>query len=238
MTNKGKEQTSLPSVEKRPSVVGGLDWDDLLFLGEQNLALRHVTNLSDAKREVAEGIRGGDAVSLSAPINFVEAEMLPDIENIENYPLWAISEMLSDDQRQQVINSFEEAIQNFIRDGVGFDLNSFSENVTTREVVEDLFNNKLAFLMAKFQGAKYPYDIDGYYQLGKCGKQVVPPENVVAGIDLENEMDQVFSDLGFSEDELISGLSQEKFDKIREVCTPKIWKKVVLTIKAEKDNSK
>jgi len=111
---------------------------------------------------------------------------------------------------------------------------SIGEGKIAEELLDLLISKKSAFIIAVFQGANRPYDFENYYNLGKCGKQYVEPQNIVAEIDLSDSKKTIIDSLEFTPEQLSATLTKEKIDAIKESCADIVWSKI-LKIVSEKN---
>lgn len=212
-----------------------LTWDEFVFLSDQGWGLRHVSSQDDAKKELREGVAFGDAVSLAAPLNLIPKEALDNVEGFRYMPPSTVLRSIPDQYKQQIVLNFEHAVKLFLEDCAGWDINKFADEATsTKDIANRLIFSDFAFLIAKFQGAENPYDVQAYYGLGKCGKKNVSPENMVSLIKLDTGGNRSDVDFGFSEEELASPLSEEGFNRFKKVCSVDIWGKIVETVREKR----
>jgi hypothetical protein len=234
MDSNEKRNNFSPPVEKK-EVSNNISWQQLIYLVSQKWGLRHTVDVNAAKKEIKEGIENGDAVSLSHPNNFIPSSIskYPEVEKLKNLSFNTLAPFIPEECKQDIISGFEQATQRFIKESIGLDINSLPLvlEASTQQILDTLMANRLAFVIAQFKNADHPYDFDNYYQLGKCGKQQVPLEKMIALINLENNVDLVTANLNFSPDELASTMSKEKFEKILNVFSEIIWNNIVELIK-------
>lgn len=232
MAEQTEKPVGLPNPE-RGRVAPHLTWDEFVFLSDQSWGLRHVTSQERAERELREGIDSGDAVSLAAPLNFIPPEALEaiGIDKVKYLPVATVVQVVPDEYKEQIVSNFEQAVRLFLEESAGLDIVRLAtEETATKEVIARLTTTNFAFLMAKFQGADTPYDVKAYFGLGKCGKRTVSAEDMVSLIRLDGDG----VEFGFSQEELDSALSREKFDRIKKSCSSEIWGKIVGVVRERK----
>lgn len=219
--------------KEKEQILESISWQELIFIVNQKWGLRHVNNIDAAKKEMKNGIEYGDAVSLSYPNNFFPPDIskyqnfdkLKKLYKLETLSFNVLAPSIPEEYKENVLISFEKAVKNFIKSSIALDINSTPSllNLKTETILNILTSTRLAFVLAKFQGADNPYDFSAYYNLGKCGKQKVSPEKIVALVSLQDSKDKIIIDLNFSSDELEENLSKKKFGKIIDVCVINVW---------------
>jgi len=226
ITIKIKEQLTLRDLT--------LTWEDLTFLSSEGWAMRHTIDIKAAEKESNEGIVMGDAVSLAAPQNFISDEFIKSNDLFTKYRISKYEypiRFIPEEEKDEIILKFSQAIKNFMSDSIGMDVNSCSNyNTSNRELIELLTKLHSSFVIAKIAGANFPYDHDNYYGLGKCGKQNVEPENVVDLINLQNS-ENIVLDLGLEIEELNKPVDKSTYDKIKTKCVSEIWNSFIRLVR-------
>jgi hypothetical protein len=208
-------------------------FEDILWLSKASLGLRHLSLKSQAEAEAEKGVKQGDALSLSSMGYLVKDFDLSQLDPLARQymkgdpttlpiQVWHLSE----EQKKKLTEKYNSGIKEFIAGSVEMDMNKNSNiDSTNGEIVRKVVDKSLGFIFGVFRGANYAFDQESYRQLGKCGKQDVPKENIRGLITLErNDLNEdVFSVEG--------QLSQESFDYLNSELSKAIFKKVVTGIK-------
>lgn len=185
---------------------GTLSRDDLLFLQERGMALRHVSTKERMERESRNGVQRGDAVSLAFPEKFLTDEDLPHAYKANMKGVCRTFSSLTEDQNLPVVPlsmipkealpavelRFSDAIRKFIKTSIKWDAPMALESATSiSEMVQMLEAACGGFLLGAFQHAEHPDDFRNY-PLGKCGVQYVAADKMVGSFSLEGLYNNYF----------------------------------------------
>lgn len=206
-----------------------ITWSDLEFLSTQSLGLRHVENVAKAVSEKEKGIVIGDAVSLSGMAYLAErnSRRVSDYQQqASTSNLGPLTELMTEDERQKTISDFRNGVKDFLAKSISIDLSSYwSEHQTLRAILTHLHTGP-SFILAKFLGARFPYDISAYHDLGKCGQETVPPEKI-QGLVLA---DRIISTSDFADKEQDRLVDKALGKKVIDFYTEKYWTELVRQI--------
>lgn len=227
------EELNHNCIEQAP-IPKKLTWDDLTFLGKQSWGLRHVSSLDNAKNELKEGFTG-DAVSLSGsnrliPVETINRFNLTD-SLIDTLSFPVLATFTPETDRQKIVSNYERSVKNFIGDSIGMDIISITNETTTAKLLNLLTSTKSGFIIAVFQSANWPRDLENYHDLGKCGKQHVGSEKIVTEIDLSDSEKVVTDGLDLTTFQSSTALTKESYSEIKKSCTDIIWNKLLKIIK-------
>jgi hypothetical protein len=215
-------------------------WKDLLYMDENNWALRHVSTFKRAEQEMQSGVLDGDAVSLACPQKFIiDNSNLPKCferfgESTSSgisyvgLPIWLVSEEFHADLR----HAFELSVKEFIKTSIQMDLRNFSsDHVSVAEAIEHIVSRGSSFIVGKFENADSPYELENYCKLGKCGKQKVSPEKLLELISIKDLIKEIILETGLSEDNLTLTLGRSSHELIAAACVNPIWEKLFESIR-------
>lgn len=240
---KGQEQIDSKftySVENK-QLFNPLKWEEINHMVEKGWGLRNSGSVDKATKEFKEGIKSGDGISLAYPNSFIppDYELDPIYElynfSVKNISFSKISNSIPENYHQQILEGYENAVKTFIKVGVAN--NIFNPEVeNTSKIIENSINDNVGFIIANFQGAESPRDVESYesyYQLGKCGTQDVSKDNMIALITLKDKKDEIYSSLNLSDEELNSDITKEVNNKILDVYSSYIWESLLKTVRKE-----
>ncbi len=236
----GMERSVSP---ERSEITSTLSWEDLLHISSQHWGLRHLSSLEAAKQEMAEGINNGDALSLSHPNQLIpnEAIKISDdlAKQLRDMSFDIIAKFVEESYRSSILLQFEKAVKEFIADSVAMDVNGFYEDkqydqTSVEQIMHKLIHESSAFIIARFDGADLPYDINQYYNLGKCGKRSVDASDLVANINVSDIKEAAALRSFFTREELASQITAEKFKKIVGAYTELIWCQLMTLISQQR----
>ncbi|MFA6421864.1 MAG: hypothetical protein WCV92_00440 [Candidatus Buchananbacteria bacterium] len=222
-----------------------LEFDDLLFIHENSLGLRHLTTKEQADREASEGIEAGDAVAIANIYNLLREEDEKII--IKNHPAlikrassigYTVSEALSHIQKEEdidpevkrhLIEDFSDSIIKFFLESMGWDIRSLGDgdSQTAGQIIDKLIETGSTFLIIR-SDHESPYDEKVYYGLGKYGKADIEPDDIIYKINLDKEDAQNFDPSNFP--------NLNELRKAAKYITQKFYAKFVAAIKTLNKN--
>ncbi len=178
-----------------------LNEQELIRVIKGRLALRHVSNKERALAEKEEGIKGGDALSLSETCGlFDEAEQASILERLDaprGIPLKLFLELrseqvmsvLTQSEKDKFLQKYKEGIRIFIQDSLSWDTNELltDQSLTLGTVVDSLKATTPAFLFISSDQAYLSYDKSAYYGLGKIGKGDIDQKDIKEVLSFSGE---------------------------------------------------
>lgn len=210
-------------------------WQDLCYLRQNEWALRHVSNLQNAQREMTQGIEKGDAVSLACPQSLlVKTSELPAIFTM--LPISSIAlGLIPADLQISIRLLFADSVKEFIEESIKRDINNFaSDRISVAETIKILDLQRSGVTVGIFRSARHPYDTSHYFGLGKCGVQQVAPEQLIEILVVKGLAEELVS--GDFSPEKQSGLLDKTYHQlIARACAEQIWRKLLVTIKGQRE---
>jgi hypothetical protein len=251
--NDGQKKYSINNLFENKSIVNPetetedqskLDFDDLLFIVNKSLGLRHVPSEQIAKQEMENGTEG-DALAISGAFKLLDeddlkrlAETIPAFATAQKFKiktdvlLQNHPETLLDEQaKNQVLNSFNEQLSDFMVLGFGLDINEgYDENKdeTVETIINKIIEKSPSFMIVTISGGS-GYDDRNYHGLGKSGRGSI--ESLINYIKLSKED---FSDCNLLPTE---GINRTTFNLLCEFMARKMLTKIGLAIKEMKKNN-
>lgn len=170
-------------------ISGRMTWEDLCFIAEHNLGLRHVSSQKRLEEERSNGIAWGDALAICRVADLIDIADLPSTvigqkaERAKEFlPLRLLGVALSEEAKLKLANRFQAEINRFIEDSVGIDINELEGNIVDERLV---LHGQLesSFVIASWSYG-CSWDKRSYYGLGKFGKGTIAPDKVVGGFSI------------------------------------------------------
>lgn len=203
-----------------------LELQDLVFLQEKNIGLRHVSSISDAKSNVENGFTG-DALALGGifevflkenPSLFEQNDEAKNVLSIfDKFKLPPTLEYMerffNANQEEQIVTLAHQRIVSFIQDS--FDMNqtiSAERGKTSSSAILDTLKKSSSSFILVRSNRSGNYDSESYYGLGKLGKQHFDKENIVGVVF----SDEISSDLQIQKTNPTSVVDDSFFDKMAE----------------------
>ena len=138
-------------------------------------------------------------------------------------------EVMTKEEKQQLVLDFERAIKEFIVNSLGWDINKLMESaeITLGQIIGLFAKSQPAFILIEFDEAMkgHGYDESNYYGLGKLGRGMIEPEKMKEKIILTAED---FDGLGLDQK---TELNSELFERILRFASEKLFDKIYRAIK-------
>lgn len=191
-------------------------WDDIKFLEQQAIGLRHVPTLKRLAEESADGFNG-DALALANVAALMPADFLPvKVRDLaEQYgvrpSVSSVESYLDDTHREWIIDLLQKAVLDFVKAIYDSFLGIELERVcTTKDVIEKIKTHNSFLVVRNPRRGDFAYDTKQYFGLGKFGRQSYLPHNILAKIG----SDQIIAGLNLTDEELNEVISESFFDRI------------------------
>ena len=246
--SKGQYETAYQQIKQEAldhsKEVAGLRFTsaELRKLSEGLYGLRHVSDLVTAEREMEEGAEG-DSLAISNSLSLVPQEKRAQI--IERFPIknfpkdLFVSEIgqnlawkvISEEEKQQLVLNFEQAVKKFIANSLGWDINKLIESteITVGQIIDLFIKSQPSFVLIEFDEAMkgHGYDEENYYGLGKLGKGMIERDQMKDKVALAAED---FSGLDLDSQTMMDG---KLFGQIISFASQKLFFKIYKTIVLE-----
>lgn len=238
--NNGMENKNSRNPEKEIEQSTRLNFDDLMFIVNESLGLRHVSSEETAKQEMIHGTKG-DALAISGALKLLSEQNLKRLA--ESTPAFATAqkfkikidillqdypELIDEQAREQIVKTFNEQIKEFMTTSFGLDINEIydeNEGATVSSIISAILEKAPSFIIVTIP-RKGGYDDKAYHGLGKSGSGSI--ESFTKYIKLDK---QDFSDWRPPTDEL----NRETFNLLCDFMAQKMLDKLSLSIKEMKN---
>lgn len=201
-------------------------WEDLLFLEEQSICLRHVATHSRAAEEMKSGILLGDALALGNLRNIIPKEYYQGKQQFSMHEYYKMpvslkhftqfESPLTQEQQNVILESIKSVIQRFIKDSLLHTVHEYYQtNEENTPITLDSLSGLLydTFLLIRRDDSVGGYDTEQYYGVGKIGSKSIPSSQIV-GCTPQSQFLDNFQNI---EELKTSTLDQDQISKILDI---------------------
>ena len=238
MTN-NIESKNIESNETESREPADLTFDDLMFIADSHLGLRHVSTRKKANDEMENGVMG-DSLAIYNSLNLISKENLeqtisdPAFDQVRKNKFILRSFIdhnvgyIDQEAREQILEDFNENVYGFVLDSIGMDLNRQEFGIPLDELIRNIIDDSPSFLIVL--GDTFAYDADNYYGLGKSGKKEIKKFFDVFSLTVED-----FNSLEKPAETMVT---KETWSLVQRFIANVIYDKFVATIKKLRTNNK
>lgn len=176
-------------------IISQFTLDDILSISENGLVLRHDVKKQDPNEKL------GDALAIFNLSLFLD-EVSKKIYDLGISPK-RIAEILDEKQKNELVNAYNKAIDEFLTDSIGMDINTANKNSF--------------FFLAKYNRIFGAYDESQYYGFGKVGRGRIEHKDILT-------TDQLIID--------DTPIDQNSFNKLKATSTETIKRKIIDSIRS------
>ena len=203
-----------------------LKWDDVMFIEQNRLGLRHVATTQRMNKEAKEGFQG-DALVMSNVRNLVPNAIVPErVRKAEErfgyqVDVAAFSKDLGADQQQIIMQKLREALLLFFENCFEYGEKAQSEPRTIRDVIASMHGGD-SFLMVQNNDAAGAYDVKQYYNLGKSGRRDFSPQEILCTVSA----DEIIDGSRISQDEMTGRVDEKFWQRLSHAALDQVMKKL------------